>query len=93
MTITTGRPTNSYALAQSKWDEASRITQARKIVLQKRQHNAWALTGKPGELEAWASVAEAERELLKAEQDEVLASSDVAWEEKVRNARRMHGRR
>lgn len=90
MTIAPERQVTSYQVAQSRWDEASRVTAAYKIVLRKRQARAWELTGQPGEVQAWADVAEAEAQLIEAEAAEVRASADMAWEERTANLRRMH---
>lgn len=83
MTITTTAPASPLDVARSRWDEASRVTAAYKIVKARRTDRAWKLTGQAGELQAWADVAAAEAQLVEAEAAEVRAWEDVAWQEKA----------
>lgn len=82
MTSTMTRPVSPLTVAKNRWDEASRMTDAYKIVTATRTRRAYSLHGKPGELQAWADVAEAEGQLEAAEALEVRAWEDVAWQEK-----------
>lgn len=89
MNSTKERQPTSHQVAKSRWDEASRVTAAYKIVLARRRSRAWAAKGQPGEARAWADVDAAEAQLVEAEAAEVRAASDMAWEERTANQRRM----
>lgn len=82
MTTLTTRPVSPLTVAKNRWDEATRVADAYKIVWKRRLDAAWKLSGQEGETRAWESVAEAEVQLNLAEQAEVKAATDVAWEER-----------
>lgn len=82
MKLVTNTPATALDVARSRWDEASRVTAAYKIQRDVRKRRAWELTGQAGELDAWARVAEADRQLEAAEALEVKAWQEVAWAEK-----------
>lgn len=83
MKLVTTAPATALEVARSRWDEASRVTAAFKIQRDIRKRRAWELTGKDGELDAWARVGEADRQLDEAEALEVKAWQEVAWAEKA----------
>lgn len=83
MKLVTTTPYSALEVARSRWDEASRVTAAYKIQRDIRKRRAWELTGKAGELDAWARVGEAEAQLEAAEALEVKAWQEVAWAEKL----------
>jgi len=89
MNLVRTAPISPLAVAQSRWDEASRVTDAFRLQAKIRQRRAWSLTGKPGEVDAWASLREAEGQLAEAEALEIKASKEVAWEEHQANQGRM----
>lgn len=81
--------TKALDVAKSRWDEATRITDALKIAKAARRRRAELLRGTPGELEAWDRVNEAEALLREAEALEVKASTEVAWQQKSLNEARI----
>lgn len=71
--------TNALTVARSRWNEASRVTDAFKTQKAIRLRRAYQLKGRPGELQAWADVAEVEDQLEAQEAAEVRAWQEVAW--------------
>ena len=83
MTQTTSRSVSPLQVAKNRWEEASRVTDAYKNVTNARTRRAYTLHGTPGELQAWANVAEAEAQLEDAQKKEATAWADLAWEERA----------